>query len=283
MSIMKKLTYIYVLVLALLMASCVENTQKYQQLQTQYDSLVTVNETADTELGNAMKTLGEIEAAMAQVREAENMLLMQDLESDSNTTVAEIRALQALIDQNKQKISDLESRLSKESKSNATLKAAMNRLKEELEEKDNNVISLKEELAARNIIIDELNEQVAGLTENIDSLTNVSTQQSEIILSQQTELNTVWYCVGSIRELKDRGLMSGKDILPNGSVSQYLTSADKLTFEYLPLASKKASILTNHPDGSYQLVKGEDKSLTLRVLDKEAFWSVSRYLIISIK
>lgn len=280
---MKKLEYIFVLVLAIGMASCVENSQKYQKLQAQYDSLLVVSAASDTELGNAMKTLGEIEDAMAQVREAEKMLVMQDMEGDTNRTVAEIKALQALIDQNKQKISDLESKLSKESKSNTTLKATITRLKEELEEKDQHVNSLKEELAARNIIIDELNEQVIGLNENIDSLRNVSTQQSEIIFNQETELNTVWYCVGSSRELKDMGLMSGKDILPNGSNSQFLTSVDKRSFDYLPLASKKALILTNHPEGSYELIKGEDKALTLKVLDKEAFWSVSRYLIISIK
>ena len=279
---MKKLAYFLVLVLAVGMASCVENSQKYQQLQAQYDSLLAVNAASNTELGNAMQTLGEIEEAMAQVREAENMLVMQNME-DANATVAEIKALQALIDQNKQKISDLESRLSKESKSNATLKATITRLKEELDEKDKSVSSLKEQLAERNIIIDELNEQVSGLHENIDSLRNVSNQQSEIIQTQQTALNTAWYCVGSARELKDMGLLSGKDVLPNGSNNQYLTSVDKRTFEYLPLASKKASVLTNHPDGSYELVKGEDKSLTLKVLDKEAFWSVSRYLIISIK
>jgi len=251
-------------------------------MQAQLDSLTQVNESAKTEYDEAMNTLNEIEDAMAQVRASENLLLVQAKEGDGNTAVAEIKALQDLIDQNKQKIADLESKLSSSNKTNTTLKSTITKLKAELEEKDQYVETLKEELSARNIKIDELNERVSGLSSNIDSLTVVSAQQNEVIKSQESALNTVWYCVGSSRELKDWDVVSGKTIMPNGSNS-FFTAVDKREFSYLPLASKRATILTTHPEGSYDLVKGEDKMLTLKVLDKNAFWSVSRYLIISVK
>jgi len=279
---MKKVVFIILSAAVLILSSCVENSKKYQQMQAQLDSLMKLNETTKVEYDDAMKTLGEIEDAMAQVRASENLLLVQAKEGDGNTAVAEIKALQDLIDQNKQKIADLESKLSSSNKANATLTSTIKKLKAELEEKDEYVETLKEELSARNIKIDELNQRVSGLSSDIDSLTVVNVQQNQVIKSQDEALNTVWYCVGTNRELKEWGVISGKNILPNGSNS-FFNSIDKREFSYLPLASKRASILTTHPEGSYELVKGEDKTLTLRVLDNEAFWSVSRYLIISVK
>lgn len=279
---MRKVVLIILSAVVLTLSSCVENSKKYQQMQAQLDSLTQVNEAAKTEYDEAMNTLSEIEDAMAQVRASENLLLVQAKEGDGNTAVAEIKALQDLIDQNKQKIADLESKLSSSNKTNATLKSTITKLKAELEEKDQYVETLKEELSARNIKIDELNERVSGLSSNIDSLTVVNVQQNEVIKSQESALNTVWYCVGSSRELKEWGVVEGKTVLPNGA-NNFFTSVDKREFSYLPLASKRATILTTHPEGSYDLIKGEDKMLTLKVLDQNAFWSVSRYLIISVK
>lgn len=279
---MKKVSYILFLALAIGSSSCVENSSKYKALEAERDSLLSIVTASNTEYENAMQTLNEIEDAMAQVRASENLLLVQAKEGDGNKVVAEVKALQDLIDQNKQKIADLESKLSSSNKANATLKSTITKLKAELEEKDQYVETLKDELAARNIKIDELNKRVTGLSGDIDSLTVVNVQQNEVIKSQETALNTVWYCVGTNRELKDMGVISRGDVLPNGANS-FFTSVDKREFTYLPLASKRASILTNHPEGSYDLVKGEDKTLTLKILDKESFWSVSRYLIISVK
>ncbi len=280
--IMKKLSVVLLFVLALCLSSCVESSKKYQQMQAKLDSLTIANDASNAEYNDAMKTLNEIEMVMAEVRQSENLLLVQAQEGDGNTAVAEIKALQDLINKNKQKITDLESKLSNSSKANSSLKTTIARLKTELEEKDQYVETLKQELVARNIKIDELNQQVTGLTGNIDSLASLNLRQNEVILSQETALNMVWYCVGSRRELKDMGVISGRDVMPNGA-NGFFTSVDKREFTFLPLASKKANILTSHPDGSYELVKGEDKTLTLKILDKESFWSVSRYLIISVK
>ena len=60
-------------------------------------------------------------------------------------------------------------------------------------------------------------------------------------------------------------------------------AADRRELAIIPLNSKKAIILTNHPESSYQITKGNDDMLSLVIVDKEAFWNLSNYLIISIK
>ena len=41
--------------------------------------------------------------------------------------------------------------------------------------------------------------------------------------------------------------------------------------------------MTNHPAGSYSLDKDAQGQYTLRVLDPQKFWSVSKYLVIVVK
>ena len=46
--------------------------------------------------------------------------------------------------------------------------------------------------------------------------------------------------------------------------------------------AKKAKLLTTHPAASYELTKGADKNLTLKINDPEAFWSISKYLVVRV-
>ena len=51
--------------------------------------------------------------------------------------------------------------------------------------------------------------------------------------------------------------------------------------------TKKAVVLTNHPANSYNLVKGVDaegaKIVTLEITNPEAFWGVTKYLVVLTK
>ena len=63
----------------------------------------------------------------------------------------------------------------------------------------------------------------------------------------------------------------------------YFTEIDIRVDQTFPLYAKQAKLLTTHPVGSYELVKDAEKLLTLNVLDFEAFWSVSRYMVIQVR
>ena len=64
---------------------------------------------------------------------------------------------------------------------------------------------------------------------------------------------------------------------------EYFTQLDIRVTKKIPLYSKKAEILTNHPASSYSLEKDAQDMLVLRITDAESFWSVSRYLVIQVK
>jgi len=56
---------------------------------------------------------------------------------------------------------------------------------------------------------------------------------------------------------------------------------DALNTKSIPLYSSRAKILSTHPKSSYSLEK-ENDSFTLLITDTEAFWSVSKYLVIEV-
>ena len=43
-----------------------------------------------------------------------------------------------------------------------------------------------------------------------------------------------------------------------------------------------AKLLTNHPEGTYELQKDNEGYLTLVITNPDSFWSLSRYLVVEL-
>ena len=62
----------------------------------------------------------------------------------------------------------------------------------------------------------------------------------------------------------------------------YFTKEDLRTFKQVSLESKKAKLLTTHPEGSYTFEKNDKDLLTLVITNPTEFWSLSKYLVIKV-
>ena len=72
--------------------------------------------------------------------------------------------------------------------------------------------------------------------------------------------------------------------MKDGDVNKdYFTQVDIRTTKEIKLYSKDATLLTNHPAGSYTLDKDDKGQLTLKISNPKTFWSVSKYLVIQVK
>ena len=54
---------------------------------------------------------------------------------------------------------------------------------------------------------------------------------------------------------------------------------EKLNIEVLAVRSKKARVLTNHPEGSFRL-RDDSSCVYLEIIDKDRFWSLTNYLVV---
>ena len=296
-SMKTKLTLVCGMCALLWASSCnVERSEKYQTLLAERDSLYTEAVAAKGGFDQALNTINEIENALEAVRAQENIILMENQEGNTNKAVSEIDAIQRTLQENRTKIANLEKQLAEEGATSKALKQTVNRLKKQLEEKDTYITNLKAELQESRQQIADLNEQVSNLNEdikdlnsNLDVMNVQSAAQTATIENQDAALNTVWICVGTTQVLKDKGvinkagLFQGNEISKQGFDNSQFTKADKRELSTLPLNSKKVTVMTTHPEGSYELVKNDQGAYVLNINDKESFWSMSNYLVVSIK
>ncbi len=281
----------------LLAASCnVERSEKYQTLLAERDSLYTEAVAAKGGFDQALNTINEIESALESVRAQENIIMMENQEGNTNKAVSEINAIQQTLQENRQKIENLEKQLAEQGASSKALNQTVSRLKKQLEEKDTYIASLKDELQQSKQQIASLNEQVTDLNNNITELNsnldvmNVqNAAQQATIENQDAMLNAVWVCIAPQKTLVDKGIVSKGGLFSSSEISKQgldksqFSQMDKRELESIPLNTKKPKIMTTHPDNSYQVVETEGGNKVLEILDKEAFWSMSNYLVVSIK
>jgi hypothetical protein len=108
---------------------------------------------------------------------------------------------------------------------------------------------------------------------------------------QEAELNRAFFTMGSISELKDNEIVEREGgILGIGSTPvirkdfprDNFTPTDIRVFRFLPLDARKAEVLSVHPAGSFH-ISGDNRADTLFVDYPEAFWSVTNYLVVTVK
>lgn len=277
--------------------SCnVERSEKYQTLLAERDSLYTEAVAAKGGFDQALNTINEIENALESVRAQENIIMMENQEGNTNKAVSEINAIQQTLQENRNKINDLEKQLAAQGASSKALQQTVSRLKKQLEEKDTYIASLKDELQQSRQQIAELNEQVTDLSQNIDELnSNIDVMnvqnaaQQATIQNQDAMLNAVWIAIGPQQTLVEKGIVSKGGLFQASAInkegfdkSQFVQS-DKRELVNIPLNTKRPKIMTTHPESSYQLTESEEGNIVLQILDKDAFWSMSNYLVVSIK
>ena len=281
----------------LLLASCnVEHSKKYQALLEERDSLYSEAVAAKGGFDEALNTINEIEIALESVRAAEGLIMVENQEGNTNKAVSQINAIQQTLQDNRNKINDLEKKLAEQGATSKALTQTVSRLKTQLEEKDNFIASLKAELQQSRDQITDLNNQVADLNDDIltlnDNIENLNVQNAEqqkTIKSQDAALNTVWVCVATTQVLKEKGIVTkgglfqAAELSKQGFDKSQFVQSDKRELASVPLNTRKASVVSNHPEGSYELVENEEGALVLNIIDKDAFWSVSNYLVVSIK
>ena len=293
---MKTRLFFAALMLVAFATSCnVERSEKYQTLLAERDSLYTEAVAAKGGFDQALNTINEIEAALESVRAAEGIIMMESEEGNTNKAVSEINAIQQTLQENRNKIADLEKQVASQGAQSKALNQTIGRLKKQLEEKDVFINGLKEELqqsqkqiAQLNTQVSDLNQNIENLNENIDLLNVQKAAQEATIKNQDVALNTVWVCIATQQVLKEKGIIKGglfqsNEISKQGFDQSQFMQADMRELTNIPLNSKKATVITTHPESSYEIVEGGEGSKVLNIKDKESFWSMSKYLVVSIK
>lgn len=257
-----------------------------------------VNELVVTQ-DSLLMLVNDITDGMNQIKELERIISTPGaLDNETPSRKEQIKndmiAIQQALEERRQRLDDLEKRLSQSTDENSTLRRTITSLKAQLAQQQTEIAELTNRLAAANIKIDELTGTVSNLNTQVSQLNDsVATESRERQIAQaqsetlSEELNTCYYAIGTNSELKKNGILEkkflGKTKVMQGDYNaNYFTKADKRTLHSINTHSSKAEIMTNMPKDSYSIdnVGGE---MVINITNPTKFWSLSNFLVIKVK
>lgn len=272
---------------AAMLTACNTQTKSNDENNSQLDSLQNIIDQKDTELNEVMSTLTEIQEGFNLINEAEGRVNMLKDNTENNNASENIREnmdfIQTTLAENKRKIADLEQRLKNNTALSEKLTANIKALQEQLETKTQELEELRTMLEAKDVKIAELDQEVSDLKEENTQVSQLREAAEQTVASQDAELHTAWYVFGTNKELKEHNILIKGNVLQGNYDKNYLTKIDIRKTTVIPFNSKSAELLTNHPAGSYTLLKDSKGEYTLRIVDASKFWSVSKYLVVKVK
>lgn len=268
-----------------------------KQLESENVELTEDRARQDSLLNEFLRSFNEIEENLAAVREKEDLIALQsgdnELRADQkDRIVQDIQAINELLGKNREKIAELEKKLSGSNWRLSEVRKTMARLKEEMAVKDSSIVTLKEALVSKDFAIGELNSRVdsfrveyASQNARLVSQSEQLESQAELIEAQTKALNTAYIVVGSKNELMEKGVLDkkgifGKPDLKNDLAEGAFEQIDITETFTIPVNAKKAKVLSSHPASSYVLNESDDEVATLEITDPAKFWETSRYLVI---
>lgn len=293
---MKKLVFPAVIAMCLL-ASC--NGDKLKQAETENQELQGELSEQRAIQDSLLVLFNDITEGMSQIKDLEKIVTSPtNLSSESPERKEQIKndmmAIQKALQERRERLAQLEEQLSKSSTENKTLLRTIENLKAQIADQQTEIATLTNQLASANIKIENLGHQVVTLNQSVDSM-NVVTSKAREAEAQaaaeakrlDAEANTIYYVIGTDKELKNHKILSGgglfrktKTLEGNYDMS-YFTRADRRTLTTIPLHSKKAKVMTNQPKDSYTITEQGGQQV-LTITNPTRFWALSNFLVIKV-
>jgi DNA repair exonuclease SbcCD ATPase subunit len=276
---------------SMLLSSC--NNGDLAKTKQENDSLKTVIDERGAEINNFIASFNEVESTLDSVSAKQQVIHMSVDKSHGEFKLSqkerinqEIADINNLMDQNRKTIAQLSRKLKGSVHKNEKLEKTIATLNNQLTQKFLELTTLNDELNLLNV-------QVAKLQTSVDTLTAQNLDQLQTIANKNTALHTAYYIIGKSKELQDEKLIDKQGgLLGIGRTSKLNSEFDNSKFiriDYtqttnIPMSTKSAKIITNHPPDSYVLNKDmTDKNeliTNLVITNPEKFWSISKYLVV---
>lgn len=258
-------------------AALAENTRLKTEVQSR-DSLIE----------DMTRSFGDIEHNLALIEDREKLLPPDEasLTVDQRQRIMrDIQLMNSLMQESRDRIADLTKRLDKSKVESGSLRKKLKALDAELASRDSALALMKEELLAKDFKIEEVNQRLNAF--------ELEMARREATIEQLgNEMHTAYYAVGSAKELEEKGVVKrdggvlgiGRSTALNSALaSNGLSTIDTRSTDRIPLTGKKVELVTDHPDGSYEIVKEKDKLAYLKIKDADAFWRLSHYLVAEVR
>lgn len=283
---MKKLIFSSIVALMFLASSCdnnkVDNSAKI-------DSLEQVISKKDADLEEFVGNFSDIQDGFALINEASGRVTnLSNGKGEKKNLKKDIQENMEFItntmSENRKKIAELQAKLNSSTIKSNKLADQISKLQSKYEEALKQLEELKTALEDKDFEISSLNNIVSNLSLEKQEMQAANEEQAKVVENQDAQLNTAYYVFGTKSELKDHGILDGSKFkVTDKTDKSYFKKIDIRETKSIELNSKHAELLTDHPEGSYMLLKDGKGLYSLSINDPDKFWSISKYLVIRVK
>jgi len=285
---MKRVFIIAALVAPMAFSSC--NNAELQRLQAQNDSLRSAVTTGGIKLDDYFAAFNSIQENLNMIKEKEQIITLKTNNGEVDKASADqinedITSIYELMLKNKQTIKDLNTKLQQNGLKNKEMAKTIQLLTDQINTKDKEVTDLKSKLERLHIDLANAEKRAAELDSTLQEAQFVNEELTEVNNAQDAALNTVYYVVGTKKELMGHGVVSKEGVFKGLKIGDsfdknYFTQVDLRNLNSININVKNAKILSSHPSSSYKLVERGKVVEKLEITDPAAFWERSKFLVI---
>jgi predicted nucleic acid-binding Zn-ribbon protein len=273
-----------------------------EQLNQQNSNLNTTIEVRDSLVNEMTSTFDEIEQNLTFVRNKRAQMVVvpqEGVENQKEILVADIKLMNEMLEESSIKIDELDKKLKASGIDIKSFKNKIAQLNKSVLEQDNNIQQLRTEVEQRDYKIAEMDVQIVQLKsdiaskeDSIETKSQIIAEKSQTIVEKENEMNTAFFVAGTYDELVNKGVLTkeggflgiAKNVTIRDDVKESnFTRLDMRNASQFPLNTKKAKLVSEHPDNSYRLVEQNDKIAYLEIENPREFWKLTKYVIVETK
>lgn len=278
---------IALIVMTMMMFSCNIVTERERQLRDSLAMLQSIMSFKDSVQMDYDNTLKSIQQNIAAIKEREKLLSTAEYEdgrAPKDEIEADIARINDLLQENKKKVADLTARLKKANLDNKDFEYKMQVLQDQLAMQNAEVDKLTAILQAKDVEIEQWKELNTKLSNSVDSVSRVASVAFDDIAKLTDDKNTAFYIVGTKSDLKAKGITETSGLFSrkvSGDVDNSLfTKVNWTEISSIPTHCKRIKLISTHDENSYVEEKDEEGYITIHIKDKEAFWKMSKFLVV---
>lgn len=283
--------YFLIAILTVFVAfGCKEKEKKeIERLNKENLELRMQSQVKDSSINDILQSFHQIESNLAQIKEREALITVKSSDKSEMTPDVkarineDIKVINDLMAKNRTEIARLRKLLKASNLKMEEVERMVTELNAQIEDRNTQIAALKDDLSKTQLNVETLNA-------SIDTLETERTQLTSTVQERTEMLNTAYYVVGSKKELL------GENVIAKEGGVAGINTAVKLKADFnddkferidirelseIPINSKKPTLVTTHPAGTYELEKNDNGVVErIRILNPEKFWSTSKYLVV---
>lgn len=274
----------------------------YTHYKKAYVSQVTLMETErnaftdqlvvrDSTINDWLQTFDEVQKGLNTIKEKENMVTFNSssgvefTKAKKEQIMQDISAINTLLEDNRKKLASLNAQMRNSGREIKGLKEMIATLEAKIVVSENEIAAMKATLTEKDFEIGKLNVLASELQTTV-------TQQTETISTQVSEMNKAYLATGTYKDLEEKGLVSKEggflglgrtETLTEDFIDSLFAQVDITEMKTIPVNSKDAKLITEHPSDSYEMVQESENMIAfIQIKDPAEFWKISKYAVVEV-